>query len=141
MSMHVKRHMNISDISVRASSYGIPGRAVDGNDINVVYEAAREARAYARTQGPYLLVLNTYRIMGHSKSDAGLYRTKEEVEEWKAKDPIKRLRSALADQHIVSAGEIDALDARAANAIEKAVEYAEASAEPSVETVEEDVYA
>jgi pyruvate dehydrogenase E1 component alpha subunit len=85
--------------------------------------------------------MNTYRIMGHSKSDAGLYRTKEEVEEWKAKDPIKRLRSALIDLRIVSAGEIDALDVKAANTIEKAVEFAEASPEPSVETVEEDVYA
>jgi acetoin:2,6-dichlorophenolindophenol oxidoreductase subunit alpha len=141
MSMSVKHSMNIPDISVRAGSYGIPGISVDGNDVIAIYQEMLKAREHALSKGPVLLVMNTYRIMGHSKSDAGLYRTKEEVEEWKAKDPIKRLRSALADQHIVSAGEIDALDARAANAIEKAVEYAEASAEPSVETVEEDVYA
>ena len=61
-----------------------------------VRDAAREAREHARTKGPILIVLNTYRIMGHSKSDSGAYRRKEEVEEWKKKDPIKRFASFLA---------------------------------------------
>jgi len=141
MSMSVERSMNIPDISVRAASYGIPGVSVDGNDVIAIYEEMLKAREHARAKGPVLLVMNTYRIMGHSKSDAGLYRTKEEVDGWKAKDPIKRLRSRLLEQRIASAGEIDVLDAKAAQAIERAVEYAEASPEPSVETVEEDVYA
>ena len=141
MSMSVERSMNIPDISVRAASYGIPGVSVDGNDVIAIHEEMLKAREHARAKGPVLLVMNTYRIMGHSKSDAGLYRTKEEVDGWKAKDPIKRLRSRLLEQRIASAGEIDVLDAKAAQAIERAVEYAEASPEPSVETVEEDVYA
>jgi acetoin:2,6-dichlorophenolindophenol oxidoreductase subunit alpha len=141
MSMHVKRHMNISDISVRASSYGIPGRAVDGNDITVVYEAAQEARAYARTQGPYLLVLNTYRIMGHSKSDAGLYRTKEEVEEWKRRDPIAGMKASLLKQKLFSEEQLCAMEGKAAKIIEDAIAFAEASPEPSLDAIEEDLYA
>jgi pyruvate dehydrogenase E1 component alpha subunit len=141
MSMDVKHSMNIPDISIRAASYGIPGVSADGNDVRAVYEEMRKARGHARTEGPVLLVLNTYRIMGHSKSDAGAYRTKEEVEEWKARDPIKRLRAHLLELRIMSDEEIDALDAKAEKAIEQAVAFAEASPEPSMDTVEEDVYA
>ena len=140
MSMHVSRSMNIKDISTRAASYGMPGRSVDGNDAAAVYEAARDARAAVRDDGPFLLVLNTYRIMGHSKSDAGLYRTKDEVEYWKKRDPIPRLAGVLQENG-VCAEQIAALDAAAARTVEEAVAFAEASPEPSVDTVEEDVYA
>jgi len=140
MSMHVHRSMNIEDISMRAASYGMPGRSVDGNDAVAVYAATREARSAVHASGPLLLVLNTYRIMGHSKSDAGLYRSKEEVESWKRKDPIQRLACVLGEKG-VSAEQIAAMDAAAARTVEEAVAFAEASPEPSVDTVEEDVYA
>jgi TPP-dependent pyruvate/acetoin dehydrogenase alpha subunit len=140
MSMNVRRSMNIEDISVRAASYGMPGRSVDGNDAVAVYAATREARAAAHENGPLLLVLNTYRIMGHSKSDAGLYRSKEEVESWKRKDPIQRLACVLREKG-VSAEQIAAMDAAATRTVEEAVVFSEASPEPSVDTVEEDVYA
>ncbi len=140
MSMHVSKHMNIPDISIRASSYGIPGVSVDGNDIFAVYREALAARETARS-GPVLLVLNTYRIMGHSKSDAGLYRTKEEVEEWKRKDPIKRMKARLIAENLLCEKEIEELEARAIKAIDDALAFAEASPEPLVETVTEDVYA
>ena len=141
MSMHVSLHMAIPDIAIRASSYGIPGVSVDGNDIFAVYEQTRAARQVAAPQGPILLVLNTYRIMGHSKSDAGLYRSKEEVEAWKKKDPILRMRQRLIAEYCFTEQELDEKDAHAARAIEDAVEFAEASPEPSLDTVEEDVYA
>jgi TPP-dependent pyruvate/acetoin dehydrogenase alpha subunit len=140
MSMHVGRSMNIEDISVRAASYGMQGRSVDGNDAVAVYAAAREARTAVQESGPLLLVLNTYRIMGHSKSDAGLYRSKEEVESWKRKDPLQRMACALREKGL-SAEQIAAMDAAAARTVEEAVAFAEASPEPSVDTVEEDVYA
>jgi TPP-dependent pyruvate/acetoin dehydrogenase alpha subunit len=140
MSMHVSRSMNIEDISVRAASYGMPGRSVDGNDAVAVYTATREARAAVHESGPLLLVLNTYRIMGHSKSDAGLYRAKEEVESWKKRDPIPRMACVLRENG-VGAEQIEAMDAAAARTVEEAVAFAEASPEPSVDTVEEDVYA
>jgi len=141
MSMSVKRHMNIPDISVRASSYGIPGRSVDGNDITAVYEAAREARAHAAATGPYLLVLNTYRIMGHSKSDAGLYRTREEVEEWKRRDPIALMRASLLKKGLFSEEQLVCMEGKAAKIIEDALAFAEASPEPSLDSIEEDLYA
>jgi pyruvate dehydrogenase E1 component alpha subunit len=141
MSMHVRKSMNIEDIAVRASSYGMRGRSVDGNDAMAVYEATREARAAVTTNGPFLLVLNTYRIMGHSKSDAGLYRTREEVESWKKKDPLRRMAAALQDQGLFAAQDIAAMDAEAASIIEKALAFAESSPEPSLDTVVDDVYA
>ena len=104
MSMHVSRHMAIPDIAARAASYGMPGRSLDGNDVLAVYRAVREAREYALTQGPILLVGHTYRIMGHSKSDANVYRTKEEIEAWRAKCPIKRFRAWLLAGRAVHRG-------------------------------------
>ena len=141
MSMHVKDHLNIPDISLRASSYGMPGRSADGNDVVAVFEATREAREHARTSGPILLVLNTYRIMGHSKSDAGAYRSREEVEEWKAKDPIKRMRESMVRAGSATGQELAAVDAKVERTIQEALAFAEASPEPALETVEQDVYA
>jgi pyruvate dehydrogenase E1 component alpha subunit len=141
MSMHVKDHVNIPDLSLRASSYGIPGRSVDGNDILAVFDATRGAREHARKTGPILIVLNTYRIMGHSKSDAGAYRSKEEVEEWKRKDPIARMKACLVATRGFTEQELVDLDAKAMRTIEEAVAFAEASPEPALDSVEQDVYA
>ncbi len=141
MSMPVEKHMNISDISVRASSYGIPGKSIDGNDIFQVYRATREARNVAHGQGPILLVLNTYRIMGHSKSDAGAYRTKEEVDAWKRKDPIRRMKERLVEQKLFTEKALADIEAAADEAIDNALAFAEASPEPRVENIEQDVYA
>ncbi len=71
---------------------------MDGNDAVGIYRAALEAREYVRENGPMLLVLNTYRHMGHSKSDANVYRTKQEIEEWKKRCPIKRMREQLVSE-------------------------------------------
>jgi len=141
MSMHVSRHMAIPDIAVRASSYGMPGKSIDGNDIFQVYAAALEAREYVRTQGPLLLVTNTYRIMGHSKSDANVYRTKEEVEEWRKRCPLKRMKERLLAERLFSAAELQDIETRAERTIREALEFAEASPEPALETATEDVYA
>ncbi len=141
MSMHVSKHMNISDISIRASSYGMKGVSVDGNDIVAVYTAAVDAKTYVKKNGPMLLVANTYRIMGHSKSDANVYRTKEEIEMWRQKDPIKRMKQVLLEADICTESELAAIEGKAAQDIEEAVRFAEASPEPSLESALEDVYA
>ena len=88
MSTSIEKSMNIEDIAIRASSYGMPGISIDGNDVIKVYEETVKAKKYVLENGPMLMVLNTYRWMGHSKSDAQLYRSKEEVNEWKEKCPI-----------------------------------------------------
>jgi acetoin:2,6-dichlorophenolindophenol oxidoreductase subunit alpha len=141
MSTHLGSHMNIQDISIRAASYGIRGLALDGNDIIAVYEATLEAKDYVKREGPMLLVLNTYRIMGHSKSDPQNYRTKEEVDAWKLRDPILLYRKKLVEAGTFTAAELDALDARAVVDVAHAVEFAEASPEPQVGEALRDIYA
>ena len=141
MSMHVKDHMNISDISLRASSYGIPGRRWMATTSSRCSKLRARRGSTRGKSGPILLVLNTYRIMGHSKSDSGAYRSKEEVEEWKRKDPIKRMKEYLIREGSATDQELAALDGKAERVIQEAVAFAEASAEPSLDTVEQDVYA
>jgi len=141
MSNHISKAMNINDIAVRADSYGIRGLSIDGNDLLKVYEETIKARKYVLEQGPMLLVLNTYRWMGHSKSDPQAYRTKKEVEEWKKKCPIKRYSKYLLENKIASQEELTDLDEKAVRDIDAAVEFAENSPEPRIENIFDDVYA
>lgn len=141
MSMNTKRATNIDDLSVRASSYGIPGKKIDGNDVFEVYETVREAVKHAKKKGPYLIVAETYRYLGHSKSDANRYRTKEEINEWKEKDPIPRMRNALVEEGICTVEELDEVEKQAGEEIEAAVEYANNSPDPTIDDLLNDVYA
>jgi pyruvate dehydrogenase E1 component alpha subunit len=142
MSNPIGKHMNITDIADRASSYGIPGVICDGNDVFDVYQTVQEAAKHCREgKGPVLIEAKTYRWDGHSKSDAQVYRTMEERKEWMAKDPILRLRNYMIEEGIKTAEEIDAIDAKAKQDIEEAFEFAWNSPEPDVSTLTEDVYA
>ncbi len=141
ISMSRSRSMNVEDIAVRASSYGIPGKTIDGNDVICVYEETKKAREYVRENGPMLLVCDTYRFLGHSKSDANVYRTKEEIEAWKAKGPIKRMRKYLLENGVFSEDEIKAIEDRAKQTIEDAVTFAQNSPYPSIDTIMDDVFA
>ena len=142
MSMHMSKVMNIQKISQRAASYGIPGVTVDGNNVLDVYEAVLEAGERARAgQGPSLVDCLTYRWRGHSKSDRNLYRTNQEIEEWKHKCPIKRFKSILVGSAVMASEEVEALDQAAKAAIDRAAEEAQAFPEPSPENMEEEVYA
>jgi pyruvate dehydrogenase E1 component alpha subunit len=141
MSTSVKRSMNITDLSVRAAAYGIPGKTVDGNDAVQIYQEALKAREYVRKNGPMLLVCETYRHLGHSKSDACVYRTKEELNEWKKRDPIKLLGCYMVEHKVASEDELAQMDLKATDEIEAAVEYAKNSPYPALETILEDVYA
>mgnify|MGYP001007250071 CR=1 FL=1 len=141
MSTHIKRAMKNTNIADRAIGYGIPAKTIDGNDAIEVYNTVREAREYVKKNGPMLIVSNTYRISGHSKSDANVYRTKEEIAEWREKCPIKRMRKYLEDNKIFTAKELDEMDEQTTNDIENAVIYAQNSPNPSIDTLLEDVYA
>jgi acetoin:2,6-dichlorophenolindophenol oxidoreductase subunit alpha len=140
MSTPLSAQMAISDIADRAKAYGMRGVSMDGNDVVAVYEAALDAKKYVKKHGPMLLVLNTYRIMGHSKSDPQAYRTKEEIETWKCRDPIALFREKLLAEGQFTAAELDTLDANAAQDIVQAVEYAESSPEPQVQETMRDIY-
>jgi len=141
MSTPLRRQANIPDLAQRGQAYGIRGVSMDGNDAIAIYLAAREAREYVKQNGPMLLVLNTYRHMGHSKSDANVYRTKQEIEEWKKRCPIKRMRERLVAEGTFTDDELDAIEAQAAGDVEEAVRFAEASPAPRIEEAARDVYA
>ena len=142
MSVAQSDSMNIKDIAVRAESYGIKGIIIDGNNAVEVYNKVSEVADYVRAgNGPVLVESKTYRWLGHSKSDAQVYRSKEEVNEWKKKDPIKQLEKYLVENNVFEQDELEKMKSRAKQDIEDAVEFAEKSENPPVETVLLDVYA
>jgi pyruvate dehydrogenase E1 component alpha subunit len=141
MSMHVNDSMNIPDLSIRAQAYGMKGWSVDGNDVMAVWRAAVEGRAHVEKNGPGFLVANTYRIMGHSKSDGNKYRDKTVIESWKERCPIKRMRDWLLEEKVATEAEIVKTEALAKQSIEDALAFAEASPEPELESALTDVYA
>lgn len=138
MSMPMKKSMNIAQISQRAAAYGMPGVTIDGNDVVQVYETMKSAQEYTRSgKGPYLVEVETYRWKGHSKSDKQAYRTRDEVKQWMAKDPILRFAKLAGLEN-------ESLERRRAfsrEKISKAVEFAESSPEPDVKDILEGVYA
>lgn len=141
MSAPVERMLGNPRIHEHAQAYGIPGVRVDGCDVLAVYQAAEEAVGRARNGGgPTLLEIVTYRYRGHSRSDAQRYRTREEVERWKKRDPIPAFRRQL-EANGFDSQELDALEAAVAERIEAAVRYAEESPEPAPEDLLADVYA
>ena len=142
MSTPVKKAFPIENIADRAAAYGMPGVVVDGNDVLTVYRATKEAVERARRgDGPTLIECKTYRWKGHSKSDQQRYRTREEVEAWKKKDPISRFRSMLIREGIITEKEAERIEREAKETIEEAVRFAQNSPEPSLEGIEEEVYA
>jgi acetoin:2,6-dichlorophenolindophenol oxidoreductase subunit alpha len=140
MSTSVKRSTSVEDLSDRAKAYGIPGKRVDGMDVFAVYDAVKEAKEYVKKNGPALIVAQTYRYLGHSKSDANKYRTKEEIAQWREKDPIPALRKYLSGSKTFTEEELTQLDAKGKEDIEKAVAYAQACPEPTLDDLLTDVY-
>ena len=142
MGTRQSRIMNIENIADRAVAYGIPGIAVDGNDVLAVYEAALKAVERARKgEGPTLIECKTYRHKGHSRVDPARYRPKEEVEEWLAKDPIKRFKEKLLQEGAITEAEIQQIENEVAAEIEEAVKFAMESSYPEPEEALDDVYA
>ena len=130
-SVHYRKTMLIDNVADRAPSYGIPGRVVDGMDLRAVYSAAAEAVKRARQgEGPTLLECKTYRFVGHSRFEPAGYRSKEEVEDWKKKDPISTFRAWLHESLKVPETEFDRVDKTVAKEIEEAVAFAEQSPDP-----------
>ena len=97
--------------------------------------------AHAPEQGPSLVDCLSYRWRGHSKSDRNLYRTAQEIEEWKHKCPIRRFKNALVDAAVMISDEVEALDQAAKTAVDRAAEEAQTFPEPSPENMEDEVYA
>ena len=143
LSGPVTEMVNIENIADRSKAYGIPGVVVDGNDLLAVMNAVAEAAERARRgEGPTLIEAKTYRYKGHSKSDAKKYRTRDEELDWrKNRDCIKRLQEILIEKGLLTQEQAKEIEQQAKKEIEEAVVFAEKSPMPSLDTLEEDVYA
>jgi pyruvate dehydrogenase E1 component alpha subunit len=141
MGTRQSRIMKIANIADRAAGYGMPGITVDGNDVLAVYHTACNAVERARNgDGPTLIECKTYRHKGHSRVDPAKYRAKEEVAEWLAKDPIRRLKDKAVQDHILTKDEIENIEREAMAKVEEAVKFAVESPYPAPEEALEDVY-
>jgi pyruvate dehydrogenase E1 component alpha subunit len=142
MSTSVKESLNIERISERKTSYGIEGLTIDGNNLievfNTVSHFAEECR---RGRGPVLIESLTYRWKGHSKSDAQVYRKKEELKRWMEKDPIVSYRKTLKSRGVLTEEMDKGLEKEVIDQMKKAIKYAKDSPFPKPSEVEEDVYA
>jgi pyruvate dehydrogenase E1 component alpha subunit len=144
MGTAMERASAIYDIAERACSYDMAAETVDGMDAIAVYDATERAVERARVdQLPTLLEMRTYRFMGHSMSDPihGHYRTREEVEEQKEKDPIFGLLKRLEAEKLATQADFDALDEEVKKEVDDAVAFAESSPDPDPEQLYTDVYA
>jgi len=134
MGTAFERVAAVTDVVEHACSYDIAGEIVNGMDVLDMHQAAQRAVQRARKGGhPTLLEVRTYRFMGHSMSDPlhGVYRTKEEVEEQKKKDPISHLAHRLKDEGVLDQAALDALDAEAHAEVEHAMKFADESPDPA----------
>jgi TPP-dependent pyruvate/acetoin dehydrogenase alpha subunit len=143
VSVRASDSTSVKDIATRAVGYGMPGEVVDGMDVVGVYEAAKTAIERARAGlGPTLLECKTYRYEGHSRGDPsfGVYRSREEVEEWKKKDPIDKCRAKLmADGHFTVEKD-EVMREQIIKMVDEAVKFAEESPAPEPKEALEDLW-
>ena len=141
MGTSVERASAVSEIRQKAEGYGMKNSRVDGMDVLKVYEAAKEAIEYVRTNSePYLLEVNTYRYRGHSMGDPERYRKQEEVKKWEASDPIGIYRKHLLEKKTFTAKALDEVEAAVDEEVASAVEFAETSPEPGMEELFTNIY-
>ena len=141
MGTALARHQSQTDVRLKAAAYSLSADAVDGMDVLAVESATRRAaEAVRRGEGPYLLEVRTYRFRAHSTADPELYRTKEEVEQWKTRDPIALFAARLREWGLLSDADLTAIEAAVGREIEAAVAVAEAGPWEPVEDLLRDVY-
>jgi len=141
MGTSLDRASSVKDLYQRASAYGIPRRDVNGMDLIALRNTFAEAIDLARKEKrPTLIEAETYRYRGHSMSDPGKYRTKEEVEEMMRFDPIFQFSKRLMEQERFTQADLDAVDKEILEQVEESVKFSEASPFPNLESLWEDVY-
>jgi pyruvate dehydrogenase E1 component alpha subunit len=141
MGTALARHQSQTDIRLKAQAYAMDADVVDGMDVLAVEAATRRAAdGVRRGDGPFLLELRTYRYRAHSTADPELYRAKDEVEQWKARDPIALFTARLRELGFVTDGDLAAIEASVAAAVDDAVAVAQAGPWEPVEDLTKDVY-
>ncbi len=140
MGTSVERAAAEPDLYKQALSYDMPSSLVSGMDVLSVYKAMQEHIAMAREYKPSLMEIRTYRYRGHSMSDPGNYRTKDELDSKKDEDPILRLKAYLLEHELSTNDELDDIDERVKDVVRESVEFSENSPFPPLETIYEDIY-
>ncbi|MFP4498973.1 MAG: pyruvate dehydrogenase (acetyl-transferring) E1 component subunit alpha, partial [Vulcanimicrobiota bacterium] len=141
MGTFYQRVSSVNDFSVMGKSYDIPGKRVNGMHVLEVYEEVADSVKLAREdRNPSLLEIKTYRYKGHSMSDPAKYRKKEELDEFKEQDPIINLQKRMLDADIIDQDQVHKMDEECKKIAEEAVEFAENSDEPALETLYQDLY-
>lgn len=141
MGTSVTRTSNVTDLYTIGEAYDMPSEPVDGMDVEAVHEAVSRAAERARNgEGPTFLEFKTYRYRGHSMSDPQKYRTKEEVEEYKRRDPIETIKEKILANGIAKEEEIAAIDAKVKQQVEESVKFAEESPWPDASEIYTDIY-
>jgi pyruvate dehydrogenase E1 component alpha subunit len=141
MGTALERHSAVTDLSKKAEGFGVPGTRCDGMDVLDVHACVSEALRTAREQRhPQLVEAVTYRFRGHSMADPEEYRSKEDVEEWRKRDPVNVFGRRLVDEGMLSDRELEDVDARAMKRIDEAVEFADRSPFPDLDSLYDDIY-
>jgi TPP-dependent pyruvate/acetoin dehydrogenase alpha subunit len=141
MGTALARHSAVTDLSSKAECLGVPGERVDGMDVVAVRECVAEhVRRVREQRQPTLVEALTYRFRGHSAADPEVYRTKEEVQEWRERDPILLYENILKEAGMIDDAGISERDRRAIEIVDEAVAFADQSPEPPLESLYDDVY-
>jgi len=141
MGTALERHSAVTDLSKKAEGFGVPGMRCDGMDVLDVHKVVSEAIEKARKERqPQLVEAVTYRYRGHSMADPEEYREKEEVEEWRTRDPIETLTKRLTADGIFSEDDIKKMDEEAIATVDEAVKFADQSDFPDLDSLYDDIY-
>lgn len=141
MGTAVKRVSAVEDFAIKATGFDMPGMTVDGMNVLAVYEGIKQAKELIAKEGkPVLMDIKTYRYKGHSMSDPAKYRTREELEEFQRQDPILVLKARMIDAKMINNDEYKKMDDEVKAEVQDAIDFAESSDEPPLETIYEDVY-
>jgi len=142
MGTSVARSSNVTELYTLGEAYDIPSEPVDGMSVEAIHEAVSRAAERARKgDGPTFLEFRTYRYRGHSMSDPQKYRSKEEVEEYKHRDPIEQIRAVILDNNLATAEDLEAIDKKVKEIVAESVQFAEDSDFPDAKEAYTDVYA
>lgn len=141
MGTSVERTSNVTQLYKLGLAYDMPSEPVDGMSVETVHDAMERAVNHAREgKGPYLLEINTYRYKGHSMSDPAKYRSKEEVEAYKSKDPIEMVLKTIREKKYASDAELEAIVTKVRDIVEDSVQFSEESPWPDPSELFTDVY-
>ena len=141
MGTAIERHSAVTDLKVKGESFGVPGVECDGMDVMDTYRVTCEAVKRAREERqPILIEAETYRFRGHSMADPEEYRTKEQVEEWRKKDPIEQFARRLVDAGVLEDDDVEKMDSEVVEVIDGSVQFADESEFPAPESLYEHIY-